>query len=74
MRQSETLEQHNSEQPGCSREIDRLRLGLRLQRFLAAAGVLLLLTAGNAGATHAAAPRAGKQASIPKHSPPYARP
>ncbi|NQX48010.1 N-acetylmuramoyl-L-alanine amidase [Paenibacillus tritici] len=69
MRQSETLEQHNSEQPGCSREIDRLRLGLRLQRFLAAAGVLLLLTAGNAGVTHAAAPRAGQQAGIPKHSP-----
>lgn len=66
MRQSEALEPHTATESHRSKEQPRLRSRRRLQRIIAAAGVLLLLTTGDTAVIHAAAPRTNPQAEQPE--------
>lgn len=68
MRQSEALEPHTATQSQShrSKEQPRLRSGRRLKLIIAAASILLLLTAGDTAVIHAAASRTNPQAEQPE--------
>lgn len=65
MRQSEALEPYSATQSHRSKEQPRTRSRRQLQRIIAAASILLLLTTGDPAEIHAAAPVLIRRLSSP---------